>query len=68
MSGELKPCPFCGGKPLLRKTSMGIFIQCLSEGCTTKPSTVQIDSSKDVIKYWNTRYEDTEKAHENPHL
>lgn len=54
MSEELKPCPFCGGKPKLEKfrwTGIEYSIICTECGCRTFES----NNYNAVIKAWNTR-------------
>lgn len=44
---KLKPCPFCGSKPILSKLDL-FYIQCPNEECG---AIVQAIS----VKAWNTR-------------
>ena len=58
MSGTLKPCPFCGGKPVAVETHPGYgFIKCTACGCT-----MDADDSKtpdELTEDWNRRAERT---------
>jgi Lar family restriction alleviation protein len=61
MSGELKPCPFCGGAPVLDGKSESCRVRCLD--CGTEGHPVFFDSDQDeYIKFeqeamaaWNRR-------------
>ncbi len=55
MSNELKPCPFCGAKPLmydLLDTHGGFSIECPTDGCDAE----KMKRTKEAaISAWNTR-------------
>lgn len=53
--GELKPCPFCGGKPSKEIDDFGIWhIRCM--GCVANAFVISNDE-KDAAEKWNTRME-----------
>lgn len=58
MIRSLKPCPFCGGEVVLRKTHMlddiYFFVMCL--GCNKATNAFPLD--EEAIKAWNTRKEE----------
>lgn len=60
---ELKPCPFCGGKParFTWKHNFDEDSYYVTYGCTKKDHAVQVsgDSDLEAIDAWNTRYEPT---------
>tara|TARA_R110000782_G_scaffold218427_1_gene305794 strand:- start:21511 stop:21879 length:369 start_codon:yes stop_codon:yes gene_type:complete len=57
---ELKPCPFCGGKPYLANVAM---VGCAYIVCTDCRMQSDDGSQKRVIDLWNTRAEaDTLRA------
>lgn len=61
---ELKPCPFCGGAPMLRPDhnhSTGIEIECVADRCAAKPAVWEI-SEPATIAAWNRRAGDAELA------
>jgi Lar family restriction alleviation protein len=63
MATELKPCPFCGGKAMIRETTYGnnydaYFVWCCNKNCDIRPSTKYLRLRKDVIEAWNRRAED----------
>lgn len=47
---ELKPCPFCGAKPILMETNQGCHVQCLK--CRVQNWR---QHKRVVIKLWNIR-------------
>lgn len=61
---ELKPCPFCGGKPQLDHEYMGVCvyskIRCTDCGATIKPIKISACESSDekAICAWNRRSND----------
>jgi formate dehydrogenase maturation protein FdhE len=65
MNEELKPCPFCGGKPTQMKFSDisdedGVrfywwSIGCISRECYFNPIYEDFDTEADAIKAWNHR-------------
>lgn len=46
----VKPCPFCGGYPLIENAG-GVFIECAE--CGT--STMQKETQREAVEFWNTR-------------
>lgn len=46
----VKPCPFCGGYPLI-ENARGVFIECAE--CGT--STMQKETQREAVEFWNTR-------------
>jgi Lar family restriction alleviation protein len=57
---ELKPCPFCGGKPHLvthrtSEDSMGAYVYC--KGCAAQSDHFEdhFAPAKDAIAAWNSR-------------
>jgi len=58
MSDELKPCPFCGVKPMRHEDdnhSTALEIECVNEICPTKPS-LWGKTEAEAIAAWNTRH------------
>ena len=55
MSEELKPCPFCAGKPNLNKCKSDVNIW-YSIGCEEcECQTAEFKSKEEVVKRWNKR-------------
>ena len=61
---ELKPCPFCGGKAVLKKVATGIgqdgywyYVRCASINCTVHVSTCSRPTEKEAVEIWNRRVE-----------
>ena len=61
---ELKPCPFCGGKPTAAFPIMSLgekggwnVIMCLNPKCRIQPSTDWHKSKSVVVREWNRRAE-----------
>lgn len=57
---ELKPCPFCGGKAIVRDATYGANISatvvyCGNKECVIKPSTAYRRVRKKAIEEWNRR-------------
>ena len=46
----VKPCPFCGGYPLIENAGC-VFIECAE--CGT--STMQKETQREAVEFWNTR-------------
>ena len=46
----VRPCPFCGGYPLI-ENARGVFIECAA--CGT--STTQKETQREAVEFWNTR-------------
>jgi len=62
MSGELKSCPFCGGRVKVYRYigSSGDYqyqVACLRKTCPVQPLTNWADIKITAIKAWNTRHE-----------
>lgn len=52
---ELKPCPFCGKKPVLADDDpANTYIYCDNAKCQMCPDTLYASRRK-VIRLWNTR-------------
>lgn len=47
---EVKPCPFCGGYPLI-ENARGVFIECAECGTSTR----QKETQREAVEFWNTR-------------
>ena len=45
-----KPCPFCGGYPLIENAG-GVFIECAECGTSTR----QKETQREAVEFWNTR-------------
>lgn len=64
---KLKPCPFCGGEPVLKRDRIGIYcVQCTNCGCMT---TFQFDfgegeeaSKRKAADVWNRRVVDESRT------
>lgn len=58
---ELKPCPFCGGSPILSENKenetlpQSWYVQCLNHKCPLEIMTLDYPSKKEAAKAWNTR-------------
>jgi len=46
----VKPCPFCGGYPLI-ENARGVFIECAECGTGTR----QKETQREAVEFWNTR-------------
>ena len=46
----VKPCPFCGGYPLIYNAS-GVYIECAECGMSTR----QKETQREAVEFWNTR-------------
>lgn len=60
MSEQIKPCPWCGNKAMLRyidgeKKLWYIRCSSTSKNCPVIPCTWVTDSEEEAIKDWNTR-------------
>ena len=55
---ELKPCPFCGRKAILRHDSSGFYAKCGNSMCSVMPTTWYFDEEEKVIEAWNRRAND----------
>lgn len=55
---ELRPCPFCGGKPVAIETHPGAgFIECTQCGCAMDE--YEAGDPETLTKHWNRRAERT---------
>jgi hypothetical protein len=55
VSEELKPCPFCGAKPHVRRNSGLFSVICNDFLCPVRPNMRWLNTLKDAIAAWNTR-------------
>ena len=55
---ELKPCPFCGGKAFVWRTSHRTWIECENYNVDTHRVAFSSTYEKEVIEAWNRRYGD----------
>lgn len=60
---KLKPCPFCGVEPCVRKNYGGAFILkyrvvCANPSCRMNPHTIESWDLSDVESRWNRRASD----------
>ena len=52
---KLKPCPFCGGKPVLLKHNDEDYYKVFCECCGARQWTFANRTDRDAIRNWNTR-------------
>lgn len=57
---ELKPCPFCGKKPEIRRwlsspTVASYTVECFDRQCNVQPRTDHRTKRPAAIRLWNTR-------------
>lgn len=52
---SLKPCPFCGGKPVLLKHNDEDYYKVFCECCGARQWTFANRTDRDAIRNWNTR-------------
>lgn len=52
---ELKPCPFCGGKPQLVKWGNEWSVECCNNGCGVMPETPLYVMQTEAVITWNRR-------------
>ena len=54
---ELKPCPFCGHRAYLGKTTDGLwhYVYCGNEDCDVSPKTKEVNRKEYAIYCWNRR-------------
>lgn len=55
---ELKPCPFCGGRAILRRDSSGCYVKCNNGMCKVMSTTWYYDKEDEAITAWNRRAND----------
>ena len=59
---KLKPCPFCGSKPISGNYYYGRHIRyiigCSNTRCKVFPNTRYHDTPEEAIEAWNRRYTD----------
>ena len=55
---ELKLCPFCGGRAVLRHDSSGYYVKCNNGMCKVMPTTWYYDEENEAINAWNRRVND----------
>ena len=51
---ELKPCPFCGGEPILIKNGVGNY-QVACDNCEVRQYAYAHKSKEDASEAWNRR-------------
>lgn len=57
---RLKPCPFCGGKAELHWLGSPVIV-CADKGCCrVAGSSGSVEKIYELIKRWNTRYDDSD--------
>ena len=52
---KLKPCPFCGGEPVLLKHNDEDYYKVFCECCGARQWTFANRTDRDAIRNWNTR-------------
>ena len=64
--GDLKPCPFCGGRASVRRIPGKIYdlynVYCMNEDCFIEPSTHHYYCKEEAIEAWNRRADDGREA------
>jgi len=53
--GELKPCPFCGGKADFLNFAQGWRVVCYTNGCVNSSLQPYFSLKKQAIAAWNRR-------------
>lgn len=51
---EIKPCPFCGNKPIMEQPESDVHMGCWNPDCVFQPSG-NFDTKQDAIEAWNKR-------------
>ena len=71
MSRVLKPCPFCGGKAVLKETYKYIglgksipqyYVKCGNSECCLYVATCNRDTEEEAVEIWNMREGDRWKV------
>lgn len=57
---ELKPCPFCGGKPRFWNWKSEWAVECCNDYCCVLPETEICDTKEAAVEIWNRRVGDTD--------
>jgi Lar family restriction alleviation protein len=52
------PCPFCGGKPVVRRVGESHYVACDATRCGANPGTRQHPTEAKAIAAWNRMLED----------
>ena len=52
---KIKPCPFCGGKPMIFHAPNGYGVTCKNHGCIVIVSTGNWGTEESAIAAWNQR-------------
>lgn len=59
---DLKPCPFCGSKAILRKVATGrnrsgyeYYVRCGNIHCPVYVNTCNRDTEDEAVEIWNRR-------------
>ena len=55
---ELKPCPFCGERAILRRDSSGCYVKCNNGMCKVMLTTWYYETEEEAITAWNRRAND----------
>ena len=66
MNNKLKPCPFCGGEPILDEDSVAFTnkpkscfqILCINRQCGVHLKTKWRETKQEAIEAWNRRVND----------
>lgn len=66
---KIKPCPFCGGKAILKKIPntdlTPYYVRCNSKECPMYVATCNRDTPEEAIAIWNRREGGQEQNHES---
>lgn len=54
---ELKPCPFCGGKANLVKTTFAFYVECEYQECYAWYPSFRETTESQAVNVWNIRIE-----------
>ena len=64
---ELKPCPFCGSKPILKEAKSmysdmtAFYVRCDNYNCPVTVATCNRDTPEEAFELWNTRAQDVHR-------